>query len=342
MRAHQRKYSERLGEISDAQFQRALSTFGLGRFVRAEPTSQGLFGQNVYLTSTEGEYVLRGKPHYDWQFRSEKLFADLLHERTRVPVPHPYLLDTDTTIFGWEYVIMPRLKGRNLSDDLDEDLGDADRLEIAEAQGRLLAEAQRLTHRFCGGFDLGTNGIKPYKSDWFTQFSQQTLERLKRAASYSANTPESELLWAHRLVAQTKSAIDEFEPTFFMQDFKPGNMVVDRVDGRWQVTGLFDLMEASFGHPEADISRLWTVYVASGRDDLAYAFLNAYLPATVNVDRFVQRFPLFMLHDRAIIWEWVQRTGRAWWDRRWTFREWSGRFLRIEGDQIRRCPPGGA
>ena len=56
--------SKRLGPVSDAQFQRALDRFDLGTFVKAEPTSGGLFGQNVFVSSSKGEFVLRvGKPH---------------------------------------------------------------------------------------------------------------------------------------------------------------------------------------------------------------------------------------------------------------------------------------
>jgi hypothetical protein len=38
------KYSERLGEITTEQFQKALDNFNLGEFMKAEPISQGLFG----------------------------------------------------------------------------------------------------------------------------------------------------------------------------------------------------------------------------------------------------------------------------------------------------------
>ena len=94
------KYSERLGEITGEQFQRALDTFNLGTFIKAEPISQGLFGQNVYITSDKGEFVLRGKPHYDWQFPNEKLIVELLYKETKVPVPYPYLFEKNREIFG--------------------------------------------------------------------------------------------------------------------------------------------------------------------------------------------------------------------------------------------------
>src|SRR5262245_14730368 len=95
-----RNYSERIGAISDAQFAAAVRRLNLGRFVKAEPTTSGLFGQNVFLTTTAGEFVLRGAPHWvkdrhesawrredRWQFTKEKFFADQLHARTNAPAP---------------------------------------------------------------------------------------------------------------------------------------------------------------------------------------------------------------------------------------------------------------
>lgn len=78
-------YSQRLGEITIQQFQ-------------AEAVPYGNFGQNVFLTSTTGKYVFRGKPHYDWQFASEQFMANLFHEKTSIPVPYPYYLSRT----GWK------------------------------------------------------------------------------------------------------------------------------------------------------------------------------------------------------------------------------------------------
>src|SRR6266496_1680075 len=103
------KYSSRLGNLSDDQLQAALDRFSLGRFVRAEPIPFGLFGQNLFLTSTTGDYVLRGVPHYDWQFPTEQFFAEQLHQKTRVPVPYPYRLESATDIFGSAFILMPRM-----------------------------------------------------------------------------------------------------------------------------------------------------------------------------------------------------------------------------------------
>jgi hygromycin-B 7''-O-kinase len=128
------KYSARLGEISASQFQAALDCFDLGIFVQAEPIPFGIFGQNVFLTSTKGAFVLRGDPHFPWQFPTEQFFVQQLHEHTHVAVPHPYLIDDSTDIFGWSYVIMPRMIGLQVTNpQVKKTLNAEDRMGIARA-----------------------------------------------------------------------------------------------------------------------------------------------------------------------------------------------------------------
>jgi len=132
-------YSQRLGVITDEQFQAALNRFNLGQFVRAEAIPSGMWGQNVFVSSSEGEYVLRGQPHFEWQFPTEQFYIRFLHERTSVPVPWPYLLDTTTDIFGWSFVLMPRMPGLQIADpQVQEQLQPAERLGIARALGETL------------------------------------------------------------------------------------------------------------------------------------------------------------------------------------------------------------
>src|SRR5581483_3214576 len=133
------KYSHRLGNITDEQFQKALDRFKLGKFIKAEAIPFGNFGQNVFVTSTQGEFVLRGVPHYTWQFKNEVFMVNLLHEKTSVPVPYPYLFDESEDIFGWSYVIMPRLKGRQFDQPMESRLPQVDREGIATALAESLA-----------------------------------------------------------------------------------------------------------------------------------------------------------------------------------------------------------
>jgi len=80
---------------------------------------------------------------------------------------------------------------------------------------------------------------------------------LLRAQVYNAATTTAEdLRWVEDLIGDAQEALNEdFEPCMVMEDYKEGNLVVMQQEGRWQVSGIFDLMEAHFGDGEADLSR---------------------------------------------------------------------------------------
>jgi len=59
-------------------------------------------------------------------------------------------------------------------------------------------------------------------------------------------------------------------------------------------------------------------------------FLQGYLSQTTPRPGFIRRFPVYMLLDRAIIWEFVHRRDPQWWDGERTFRDWASQYLSIE------------
>ena len=330
------KYSERLGEISEEQLQRALARFSLGKFIEATPIKEGNFGQNLFLTSDKGEFVLRGVPHNSWQFKSEGFFAKLLHERTTAPVPWPYFLDKSKDIFGWEYVIMPKLDGLQLLDDkAGEPSAGVDWEEIAKAQGRMLGEMQKLTWEFPGEYNRADNKIKPFGLPFADWVAKRIMKWLTKAQGYNNKTTADDLQWVQDLLMKAGSVLRaEFQPCFVMQDYKLGNMVFGKVSSRWEVTGLFDLMESYFGNGEADVSRTFCVYIDKKKPELAYDFLNEYLRSKGKRKGFEERFPIFVLFNRAIIWEWVQRSNKVWWDKTLTFKQWAEPLIYLDKAKI--------
>ncbi len=156
--------SKHLGSLSDAQLQAALDRFHLGRFLGAEPVPFGTFRQNVFVSSTEGDYVLRGKPLFWWQFPTEQFYARFLHERAHAPAPWPYRIDPTTDIFGWSYVLMPRMPGLQLADpQVREQLLPSDRQAIASTLGENLVHMQQATWPYAGRYQAATGTVEPFE-----------------------------------------------------------------------------------------------------------------------------------------------------------------------------------
>ena len=100
-----------------------------------------------------------------------------------------------------------------------------------------------------------------------------------------------------------------FVPALVHHDYKENNLVFLREpDGRWRVNGIFDLMECYAAEGEYDLARTFTGHVVA-RPELAFAFLDAYAAVRGLRPGFVERFRLYLLVDRLIIWEYGQRNS---------------------------------
>ena len=327
------KYSNRLGQISKDKLQLALNEFNLGSFVKASCISEGLYGQNLFLSSSNGEFVLRGCPHNDWQFKAEKFFVEKLHKNTKAPVPYPYNISTNRDIFGWDFVIMPKLEGINLSSSMDEDgLKEEDRFQMAKEQAKILVEMQQYTENHCGYYDLDIDDIKPLQMKYSERMYKNIYYRLNQSIEASSELlTENNLKWVEGILNKADRYLNlEFTPSFVMQDFKPENMVVQKTNNKWKISGIFDLMESYIGNGESDLSRMYSMYLENDRRDLAEIFVNEYLSVRSNPkldSAFKERFNIFMIHDRVIVWSWSVRNNNIKKSMKRGFRNWLKGYL---------------
>jgi aminoglycoside phosphotransferase (APT) family kinase protein len=320
------EYSKRLGQISPEQFQAALTRLHLGDYVRAEPVPFGLFGQNVFLTSTAGEFVLRGAPHYPWQFPTEQFIADRLHEQTCAPVPHPYLLEPSSDIFGWSFVIMPRMPGLQLQDKaVASQLTSGDRAEITRALAGMLVEVQKLTWEFAGKYDVDTQSVKPFAKHYREWIVDGIREKVAAAQSYNSHTTPSDVEWIESVIARAMPVLHlPYRPCIVLADYGEHNTVVMQTHGRWHISGIFDLMTAHFGDGQADLSLQVTTYL-DGNGPLADAFVNEYLRLEPMLPGFVEHQQLYMLDLTLSFWRHWQRNegGIPGSEKSLTFEEWA-------------------
>jgi hygromycin-B 7''-O-kinase len=302
------EYSKRLGTISPAQFQAALERLGLGNFVRAEAVSFGLFGQNVFVTSTRGTFVLRGVPHYAWQFPTERFFVERMHEQTQVPVPYPYLLEPSADIFGWAFAVMPRMVGVSvLGETVASQLTTKGRLAIARALVRALVEMQALTWDHAGKYDPEVDRVCPFEGGYRAWVVTCIRTKLSKSLGYNDHTTESDVEWVESIIAKAAPAFESpFLPCVVHADFGEHNVVLERKEDGWQVSGVFDWMTAHVGDGGADLSLSVTIYLE--RDiALADAFVSEYLEHRSMPSGFVELQQLYMLNLKLSFWEYWQR-----------------------------------
>ncbi|MFZ3006123.1 MAG: phosphotransferase [Phenylobacterium sp.] len=320
-------YSERLGAIADAQFQRALDRLDLGELRKARAVPFGLFGQNVFLSTTQGEFIFRGAQHGDWQFAKEVFFARLLAEHTTAPVAWPQWLETSPEIFGWPYILAPRLPGLPMADvQVIAGLSMEDRLQIARAQGETLAALQTLTWEAAGDFDMATGAILPFEGGHVGHLIGEVRRHVADADRSGSLTPDDHV-WIEAMLDQAASAEDGGAAVYLHNDFSLNNVLAERRGGGWAITGVVDLMTSTFGGGEADLCRQAANYLDQD-PALTSALIGAYREAGGGGPNAQARAPLYVVYERLLLWEYFTRPPqRADWTVGKTFSGWAGRYV---------------
>ena len=297
-----RRYSDRLGTIANAQLQQACDTFDLGLLESAEPASAGLWGQNILLSTTAGEFVLRGHPQPPHQFAKERAVAAAINARSSLPVPWPYHLSNDTELFGWPYAILPHLTG-TMGSTLWDMADDTAKVELAAAHGAALAELHQARFDGPGPYDPQQGAfvrIADYRA-W-------TLDRIEllrtRCHDIDALTPDDQR-YIDRTIESCADALTEpLTAMLVHHDFSLANTNYELIDRHYRATGVFDLGEAHLGDGEEDLVR----FLFRRRRDQRVAFIKAYTAQHPFRAGAGDRVTLYALADLLFMWEVSQRT----------------------------------
>lgn len=325
-----REYSQRLGTLTAEQLQAALDRFDLGRLLDAKSAPGGLFGQNVLLTTSKGGYVLRGAPHYDGQFEKERYFSRIVHERTQANAPWPFFIERSSDLFGWSYALMPLLPGVHLSDgDVQRGLTTDDRRTLARAMGEHLALMQTATWEQPGEYDYALDDVVPLREPFAAWFITGMRDRLAKCREDSDATTDDDVRWVESVIERAGDALAvPFTPALVHTDYAEGNVVAERADRGWRVTGVFDLGEAYAGDGEYDLARLGCWYGRTG-PEVMRAFIDGYAERHPLRVQFAERMAIYILADRLIFWEYGQR-NKIWFKPGLTLRAWAEPFVQTE------------
>lgn len=334
-------YSQRLGKISEEQFEAACKRLGVGNFVRATPVTSGLFGQNVFVSTSEGEFVLRGAPHWVsetpggdrfvqhdlWQFTKESYFAKLLHEKTRAPAPWPMLLDSTSDIFGWPYLIMPRMPGICFSDQSIRTIPREEQLGAARALGYGLAEQQTLTWDFPGDFDFAMK-LTPYPGGHIAHLILETNGMAATSRKNGAFSSEDDA-WLEEVLDRAQALPKTERANVYVHgDYKFNNLTLKGRGAYWNVSGVFDLHESRFSDGAVDLCRQVFSYFDFGDEECARVLLASYRDHVPADPTLKERMPLYAANDRMKFWAYFSRPGvDAPWLKGKKFKDWCGGYV---------------
>lgn len=322
--------SKKLGTIHHNQLQAMLDRFNLGTLISSRKTELGAMGQTMFVSSTKGDFILKGNPLYHGQLEEEKFFIENIEKRTDTPVPIPYLIDKSSDIFGWSYALMPHLPGEHIDSKLLKNtLTKENKLQIAESIASTLTIFHKWKVADFGELHIETMKITPLKPTYTDWIFQRIMFWLEDAKKYSTITDE-DIEWSRSLLAEAKEAFHSLDsPTFIMGDFKPGNFLVNSGESGWRISGVFDFTNSYFGDPVSDLIKMVTYYLNHNETGIAKHMLNKYFEGWSGRNFIKSRLKVHMLHQRVLDWGNGKATKTATWDDSISFSEWAAPYTEL-------------
>ena len=137
-----------------------------------------------------------------------KLAETLDYERTDVPVPWPYRVETSADILGWDFALMPALPGLRLADPaVRASLSAEDESGIARALGEVLAELHGAQLPLAGEYGLAADGIVPLDVPWPERIAGQVRHSLAAARRHSDRTTGTDVTWVESILDDASNAL---------------------------------------------------------------------------------------------------------------------------------------
>ncbi|MEC0243244.1 aminoglycoside phosphotransferase family protein [Paenibacillus dokdonensis] len=318
--------SNQLGELTEAQLQQVLKRFSLGELLSFEKTEKGVGNQTLFISASSGEYVLKGNPLIETQFKEEKFYVDNLSKRTTLPVPSPYLTDESKDILDWSYSLMPRLPGRHIKG-VETGLNLNAKKGIAGIYARTLCELHGWKAVHFGEYDPEKrDGIRPFEGSYKTWLYDRIRYWLEDAKKYSVITA-GDFDWVEDVLAASENVFDELNaPSFVMGDYQTDNILVEQSNHDWKISGFFDFTTGYFGDGIADLSNMVAMYLDHAEDELAKHFISMYIDCSEDKGNFIERFRVHMLHQRILDWGCAKATHNVTWDNDLSFSSWAVKY----------------
>lgn len=213
--------------------------------------------------------------------------------------------DFGTLSDGTEWLLSTFFQGMTL-DRVWDQMSQTEEEKMFESLGEELGKIHgAATFPFFGQWDEEGNSLFGFRR-YFTEFvrsSEYVIRHLR-----CQPLPDQVLLnRAVDLIRKNYSLVDDVQvASLTHHDYDGRNVLVDRINGHWEIQGILDFEQSYPGNREIDLAGLYARYLM-GNAHHEEAFFRGYQKHLVVEDAFYQRLPYYLLCKGVVICSWTYR-----------------------------------
>lgn len=220
-------------------------------------------------------------------------------------VKAPALLDMGILSDGTEWILLEYLSGSTFDKVRNELTQDAQK-RILYQMGEELGKIHGLrTFDFFGPWDENCNSIHNQQMEFKTHFEQGVENRMQ--SIYEQKLPEEKLFRdAYQEIQKYFDLLEDVnEFCLCCSDFGPRNVIIDQINGQWELVGIIDFEHSCPWDPDRD---LVDIFHTLFWDDTSMErdFLDGYRQHKSINDSYYQKKQLYMLNVGLGICSWAR------------------------------------
>lgn len=251
------------------------------------------------VISNDNEFIF--KYYYQKNFANREIASLKSLEGSTVHVPklirYGYFGDDR------EWLLMNKIEGTPLIKVLDH-IPHKNKLDIFSKMGAELSSIHNYNNfDFFGEWDDNCNPINNH-SNFLEAFIHST-EKIFTSIN-NKNLPNYDLLQNGRnIILKQKNILQNVQISNLTHlDYDPRNILVNNIDGNWNITGILDFEQSKPWDKESDFVHLYLKHLDDDQE-LEEAFMNSYLENSSLSSEFKDKFDLYMIYQCLSICTWA-------------------------------------